>query len=484
MGGFITLMGVGAVQGTFGNILPYLASYMASKDENSAENYDYYTDQATWIYVARAIFFVFGSVFGAKLAKLFGGRVAIMIGDIILSLCVGACYFITYSLEGMVFVYGATAAVGSGIAYIIPLSIAAKWFPEHQALASGIILSGYGVAGIVFSLVFTALINPNNIELDPETGFLNQDDVLNNVPSAFWKMALICSGMQLFSMLFINEAPDNRGETTLLHTPGVEPEQNQNGDVNAAQIDMACIKLKRRSIENEKSNLLDPVTYTSSSQRRIYGDTNNGCCGVIHKYLEKWDLLVFKQAIFLNLWFTLFFSQMTNVIFSTIWKTFTNQQLGITSDVVLSSMGSISAFANAIGRIFWGYVNDKKSYVFTLGIMTFCDFALLSTWPFLADILSDELTLIIFANVWLSGIFFFQIGIYNIMVRKISEIYGIDKISYYYALLMLNQIPSGIFSAVAITEMRQTLGWTNLLFVTASFQWIAFCIVMSSKCCL
>ena len=67
-------MSVDAVQSTFGNIAPYLASYMASKDKNSAENYPYYIDQSTWIYVARAIFFVFGSLLGAKLANKFNGK--------------------------------------------------------------------------------------------------------------------------------------------------------------------------------------------------------------------------------------------------------------------------------------------------------------------------------------------------------------------------------------------------------------------------
>eukprot|EP01084_Bolivina_argentea_P254669 428187_1 len=468
-GGFITLMAVGSVQMTFGNILPYIASYMASKDENSEENYNYYTDQGTWIYVARATFFVFGSILGAKLAQHFGGRIAILIGDIILSVSVGISYFIVFSLEAMIFIYGGVAAIGCGISYIIPLAIAAKWFPNNKAFVSGIILSGYGLSGVIFTFVFTAIINPDNVPLDSKTGFLNKNDVLNRVPAAFWKMAIICLSMQLFALIFIKEAPNNNTENITKYTDEIDC------------IDMTkIIEQNKKSIENEQTKLLD------ANMIIVTGNYNKcvccTCCN-IDKYLKKFDLLVLKEPIFLNLLITLFFSQMTTVIFSTVWKTLTNQRLGIENDWYLSFIGSLSSFTNALGRIFWGYVNDNNSYIVTMAIMTLFDCILLGTWSHLNTFFVVDRVLETFAAIWLGGIFFFQIGIYNIMVKQIGEIYGVDKINYYYALLMTNQIPSGIFSALAVTQMRQVFGWDWLTFTMAVFQFIAFCIVMTSKWC-
>ena len=48
-GGFITEFSIGSVQYTFGNLLPYIASYLASKDENTQENYERYIDLGTWV---------------------------------------------------------------------------------------------------------------------------------------------------------------------------------------------------------------------------------------------------------------------------------------------------------------------------------------------------------------------------------------------------------------------------------------------------
>lgn len=40
---------------TFGNALPYLASYLASIHGNTKEKYDHYLDQCSWIFVCQAL---------------------------------------------------------------------------------------------------------------------------------------------------------------------------------------------------------------------------------------------------------------------------------------------------------------------------------------------------------------------------------------------------------------------------------------------
>eukprot|EP01084_Bolivina_argentea_P017165 32062_1 len=457
-------MSVGVVQMTFGNILPYIASYLAWKHKNNENGYNYYTDQGTWIYVARTSCFVLGGLFGAKVSKYIGEKATIFIGDIIFSVSFGVTYFTVSSLEWMIFTYGAMPAIGTAISYMLTLSVAAKWFPNNQAFVSGIILSGYGLSGVVFSVVFTAFINPNNIELNSDTGFLDQPQVLQNVQSAFWKMAIICFAMQIIGILLINEAPKLTDDEYNEYAQKIDCISQC-----SSEIDMTKMIKHKLSSKDEKSILLYTHIHTNSNRCNI------------DKYLAKFDLLVLKQPIFINIWLTVFFSQLTAVIFSTQWKTFTNQQLEITDDLALSFMGSFSSFSNALGRIFWGYVNDKKSYILTMTIMTLSDCALLASWPFLGDIFYDEQILTIFANVWLGGIFFFQVGIFNIMVRQVGKIYGVDKISFYYALLMSNGIPASIFSALAVVQMRQTMGWIAISYTMATFQFIAFCIVLLSN---
>eukprot|EP01084_Bolivina_argentea_P073640 133618_1 len=441
-GGFIMELSIGAVQYSFGNLLPYLASYLASKDKNSPENYNYYIDQGSWIYVARAICFVFGHIFAFKCSHWFGDHLAMLIASIIMAGSMSMTYFTVSSLEGITFTYGIITAFGCGINYMIPLSIVIKWYPNKEAFVS-----------------------------DSNQGFLGNKQVLNNVPSSFWKMALIYFSMQLIALLLIKNTPESYDKNA-----AVDSEYNKQTD-NTSEISMVHTiekqKQYNKNVENENSNLLD-----------IDSSNTNAKCFNINKYLEKYDLMLLTHPKFWNLWCTLFCTQMTLMFFSGQWKSFTNQQLNIEDDIILSYMGSFSSIANATGRIFWGYINDKSSYIKALSVMTLCDCVLLATWPFLGLMFEEEIMLIIFAYVWLGGIFFFQTGIYNIMVQRVSYYYGIDKVKYYYPILITYQIPSAILSALVVTLMREQLGWTTMSLIMATFQFCAFCFVMLSKHCI
>lgn len=48
-------------------------------------------------------------------------------------------------------------------------------------MLSGIISSGFGVGSLTFSFIAYALVNPNNIPSDPDTGMMPKD-VADNWP--------------------------------------------------------------------------------------------------------------------------------------------------------------------------------------------------------------------------------------------------------------------------------------------------------------
>ena len=467
-------------------VLPHIASYLASKDKNTADDYNRYIDQGTWIYVGRAITFVLGNILAAKLTKCLNGRISILIGDIIISGSIAVTYFTVNSLVGMIVTYGILSGIGCGISYVLPMSIAIKWFPRNQAFVAGVILSGYGLSAVVFNVVITRIINPHNIELDPDTGFLNQDKVLDNIPSSFWKVGLIYFSMQMIGLLLIREVPNEQDQDNNIITKGENQQQTNIIDDNDND-NMTYSKLADQDDKEINMTALSNHSNRDSLEKsNANGNDNLECsnkCSYFDTFLEKHDLKILKQGIFWNLWFTTFFSQMTLIYFSSQWKTFTNQQLELDDDVMLSYMGSFSSIANASGRVFWGFLRDRSRYIKTMSCMTVIDSCLLATWPLLIYIFTSRSVLTLFANIWIAGIFFCQIGIYNIMVQRLSELYGVDKVNYYHGLLITNQIPAAIISALVVVEMRLTLGWIGMSLVMASFQFIAFCIVLSSRLC-
>ena len=58
-----------------------------------------------------------------------------------------ACYLVAYALV-------------NGLTYMTPVHHAWLWFPERSGLASGIIMSGFGLSGLIFNNIALFLVNP------------------------------------------------------------------------------------------------------------------------------------------------------------------------------------------------------------------------------------------------------------------------------------------------------------------------------------
>jgi len=57
-------------------------------------------------------------------------------------------------------------------------------------MVSGIISSGFGVGSLTFSFIAYALVNPNNVQSDPDTGMMPKD-VADNWPFAVRVLAVL-----------------------------------------------------------------------------------------------------------------------------------------------------------------------------------------------------------------------------------------------------------------------------------------------------
>ena len=44
--------------------------------------------------------------------------------------------------------YGLIGGVGAGMAYITPLAMVTKWFPDRKGLAGGLVAGGFGLGGV------------------------------------------------------------------------------------------------------------------------------------------------------------------------------------------------------------------------------------------------------------------------------------------------------------------------------------------------
>jgi nitrate/nitrite transporter NarK len=53
--------------------------------------------------------------------------------------------------------YGAIGGIGAGMAYITPVSMVTRWFPERRGLAGGMVAAGFGLGAFIFNQVVSRL---------------------------------------------------------------------------------------------------------------------------------------------------------------------------------------------------------------------------------------------------------------------------------------------------------------------------------------
>jgi OFA family oxalate/formate antiporter-like MFS transporter len=108
-----------------------------------------------------AIFVVgFASFFGGLWMGRMGPRVVAMTGGLLY----GAGLFLAsfsengHGLWWLYLTYGVIGGIGLGFAYIVPISVLVKWFPDLRGLMTGIAVGGFGAGALVTAPVATRLI--------------------------------------------------------------------------------------------------------------------------------------------------------------------------------------------------------------------------------------------------------------------------------------------------------------------------------------
>ncbi|AFM27392.1 MFS transporter [Desulfomonile tiedjei] len=93
--------------------------------------------------------FCVGMIFGGRLADRFGPRIVASVGAILSTIGFFLASY-TESLGMLYFSYGILVGLGIGIADIVVLSAAARWYPDKRGLAIGAMAMGFGLAGFFF----------------------------------------------------------------------------------------------------------------------------------------------------------------------------------------------------------------------------------------------------------------------------------------------------------------------------------------------
>eukprot|EP01084_Bolivina_argentea_P194229 333223_1 len=399
-------------------------------------DYDHYLSICSWIYAMQAFGLGVSMIIGGKLSFHFGIRKTAFLGSALMSAGVALSYYtINHSFITTLITYGMMQGFGLGIAYIPPIVCGMKWFPKKKGTVNGLIVFGFGASAFIFDIVMTVFVNPNNIEQDSDTGFLYEPQVLDNLPVTFLKLALIYSIMQIIGIACLFNAP-------------------------AGSFQKSSTKTKVRTL-SQKLDVAD-----NEEHAKLLNNHN--------------DSTVWRDRRFWNLYFSLLCNGICITYFGSQWKAFINQRLKIENDYSLAMMGAVSAIANGLSRIFWGFMFDiHHNYKHINGIMAAISTVFLFTWPTLSNI-NDYNMLEACSFIWLASLYFFEAGVMAIYPTFIADLFGVEKSGINYGYLFTAYIPASIFGIFFVVTIRDAFGWVYMSVVVGIIQLFGLILVLMS----
>ncbi len=107
-----------------------------------------------------AIFFLgIGAVFGGRWQDRFGPRMVTIIGALVWGIGVLLAGLGTQSLGKwwLDLTYGVIGGFGIGMAYVTPVAMVTKWFPDRRGLGSGMVVMGFGLGAFFYNQIVTRL---------------------------------------------------------------------------------------------------------------------------------------------------------------------------------------------------------------------------------------------------------------------------------------------------------------------------------------
>jgi len=155
--------------------------------------------------VGLLVFAIFTIIGGRLQGKLGPMKVALM-GGTLLGLGYILASFMGASFIGKLIFLGVLAGAGIGLAYVVPIATAVKWFPDKKGLVSGLAVAGFGFGAFIWIL----LANPPSILgfsglISPQAGAFTY--TVANVDFAFLIYGIIFLALVLTGSLVMKNPP-------------------------------------------------------------------------------------------------------------------------------------------------------------------------------------------------------------------------------------------------------------------------------------
>ncbi len=116
----------------------------------TGEGFRFTTTQTQMIFSAGLVTFALVMVKAGKLQVDWGPKKVALTGAALLGIGYIMASFVDNSFIGMFITIGIIGGAGIGMAYVVPIAVGMKWFPDKKGLVSGLAVAGFGFGATIW----------------------------------------------------------------------------------------------------------------------------------------------------------------------------------------------------------------------------------------------------------------------------------------------------------------------------------------------
>ncbi|MGD2109203.1 MAG: OFA family MFS transporter [Phycisphaerae bacterium] len=129
--------------------------------------YGFTAAQAAWIFSAGLASFAFVMLFAGRWQVKVGPRKVAATGGIVLGVGYMLGGFVGGSFWPQLICIGLIGGAGIGLAYVVPIAVGVKWFPDKKGMITGLAVAGFGFGATIWVKLagswFGGLLNTTNV---------------------------------------------------------------------------------------------------------------------------------------------------------------------------------------------------------------------------------------------------------------------------------------------------------------------------------
>jgi OFA family oxalate/formate antiporter-like MFS transporter len=144
VGGILIQLALGAI---------YAWSAFTTPLQGSSSEFGFSKTETQLIFSAGLASFAIMTIIGGRLQVRYGPRIIAMLGGVLLGLGYIAAGLVGANFPAKLLFIGIVAGSGIGLAYVVPIAIGVKWFPDKKGLVSGLAVAGFGFGAFIWILV-------------------------------------------------------------------------------------------------------------------------------------------------------------------------------------------------------------------------------------------------------------------------------------------------------------------------------------------